>query len=54
MLYFTVDLWLRNKIAENKFNNEMKYDRIRSNNVKGQIKLTYTQAARILFNKYYL
>jgi hypothetical protein len=42
MLYFIVDLWLQNKIAANKFNNEMKYDRIRSNNVKGQIELTYT------------
>jgi hypothetical protein len=54
MLYFNVDLWLRDKIAANKFNNEMKYDRIRSNGVKGQIKLTYTQAAKILFNKSYL
>ena len=51
MLYFTVDLSLRNKIAANKFSNEMKYDKIRSNRVKGQIELTYTQAARIIFNK---
>ena len=54
MLYFTVDLWLRNKIAANKFNNEMNYDRIRSNRVEGQIAITYTQAAIILFNKEHL
>lgn len=50
MLYFIVDLWLRNKIAANKFNNETKYDKIRSNRVKGLITITYTQAAIILFN----
>jgi len=32
----------------------MKYDRIRSYWVKGQIMVTYTQAVRILFNKTYL
>jgi len=50
MLYFIVDLWLRNKIASKKFNNEMKYDKLRSNRVKGQITITYTQAVEILFN----
>jgi len=30
----------------------MKYDKIRSSDVEGQIAVTYIQAVRILFNKY--
>jgi len=32
----------------------MKYDKLRSSDVEGQILLTYTQAVRILFNKQHL
>ena len=32
----------------------MKYDKIRSSSVEGQILLTYTQAVRIVFNKQHL
>jgi len=42
------------KVVCNIFNSEMNYDRIRSYWVKGQIIITYTQAAIILFNKTYL
>jgi len=51
-------LWLY-KLEQHKdeFKNhksKMNYDRIRSYQVKGQIILTYTQAAIILFNNFYL
>jgi hypothetical protein len=32
----------------------MKYDKLRSSGVEGQILLIYTQAVRILFNKSHL
>jgi len=32
----------------------MKYDKLRSCSVEGQILLTYTQTVRILFNKQHL